>query len=499
MIQALLSLRLIWSNTAFNDEALYLWAGRLELQHLEHGTVIQPFQTYFSGSPVIYPPLAALANEVGGLAGARLLSLIFMLGATLLVYGATRRLFDPAAGLIAAAVFAATGSVQFIGSFATYDAMALFLMALAAWLVIMARGRLSEPLLILGAAVLVLANATKYPSALWDPVMVLLAGLTAAQPTGTLRKILRSARFGAYTALGIAVALHLGGHAYLRGILYTTLTRSSSSVPAQAILRDAGLWVGLIFVIALRGVIIADSRRKRLLMLTLAVAVVLAPLEQARIHTLTSLDKHAAFGAWFGAIAVGFVLADAMRTSKYLGWRLPAGTATIILALGLWQSGHFFQAWPNARPAVTAIARAEGSNPSPILSEQGPVVSYYLNDAAVTSTLAFGYWDGHHYVRGRAAYVEAIRQHYFGVIEIDFSFAARSARDVLIMNTLRHTPGYQLVARIPWSADNPAGLDVGGSDLRDFQVWRRTNECPSLPGARICAQHHAHAVLARRR
>jgi hypothetical protein len=148
---------------------------------------------------------------------------------------------------------------------------------------------------------------------------------------------------------------------------------------------------------------------------------------------------------------------------------------------------------------MAAIAGAEGPDPSPILSEQGPVASYYLNDSNVTSTLAFGYWDGHNYVRGATAYVAAIRQHYFGVVEVDFSFAARSARDALIMNTIRHTQDYRLVARIPWSADNRAGLDIEGSDVRYFEVWRRTSECPSLPGAHICAQHYAHAVSARRR
>ena len=47
---------------------------------------VPPFPAYFSGAPVIYPPLAALADSVGGLAGARLLSLVFMLGATALLW-----------------------------------------------------------------------------------------------------------------------------------------------------------------------------------------------------------------------------------------------------------------------------------------------------------------------------------------------------------------------------------------------------------------------------
>jgi hypothetical protein len=47
--QAVLSLRLIWSNAAFEDEALYLWVGHLEWAHWLHGEQIQSFQTWFSG------------------------------------------------------------------------------------------------------------------------------------------------------------------------------------------------------------------------------------------------------------------------------------------------------------------------------------------------------------------------------------------------------------------------------------------------------------------
>ena len=52
----------------------------------------------------------------------------------------TSRLFGRwAADLSAAALFAALGPTQFLGAFATYDPMALFLMAAAAWCVVAAR------------------------------------------------------------------------------------------------------------------------------------------------------------------------------------------------------------------------------------------------------------------------------------------------------------------------------------------------------------------------
>ena len=74
-IQAVLSLRLVWSNTAYIDEATYLWAGHLEIAHWLHGAPVPLFQTWFSGAPVVYPPIAAVADSLGGLIGARILSL----------------------------------------------------------------------------------------------------------------------------------------------------------------------------------------------------------------------------------------------------------------------------------------------------------------------------------------------------------------------------------------------------------------------------------------
>jgi hypothetical protein len=82
VVQAALSLRLVWSATAFIDEGEYLTVGHLELAHYLHHAAIPDVASYLSGSPVVYPPLAAIADDAGGLVAARLLSLAFMLIAT---------------------------------------------------------------------------------------------------------------------------------------------------------------------------------------------------------------------------------------------------------------------------------------------------------------------------------------------------------------------------------------------------------------------------------
>ena len=58
----------------------------------------------------------------------------FMLGVTSLLWATTVRLYGQRAALLATALFATLAGTQFLGAFATFDAMALFLLALAAWL-----------------------------------------------------------------------------------------------------------------------------------------------------------------------------------------------------------------------------------------------------------------------------------------------------------------------------------------------------------------------------
>ncbi len=137
-VQAALSLSLVWSNTAFADEAQYLSSGQLEWAHWLHGEYVPPYLlSSFSGSPVIYPPLGTLANSIGGLAGARILSLLFMLGATILLYLTASRLLDRTAAVIAAALWALSEPTIRL-AFATFDPLSVLLTALSAWLIVQA-------------------------------------------------------------------------------------------------------------------------------------------------------------------------------------------------------------------------------------------------------------------------------------------------------------------------------------------------------------------------
>ncbi len=467
--QAALSLLLIWSNTAFMDEALYLWAGHMEIAHLLNGSTIPAFSTYFSGAPVIYPVVGAVADAYGGLVLTRLLSLAFMLASTTFLYMATGRLFGRKAGLGAASVFAVLGPVQVLGAFATFDAMAIFLLALSSWLVIRAQGQLAEPLLLAAGLVLALADATKYVSVLWDPVIIIIAALTASQ-SGLLRSALRGVRLAAYTLGALVIAgLQLGGHAYVRGILFTTLLRQAGGTAASAltVFEDSFNWVGVIFVLAVIGLGISftESIRTRLLCGTFVVAILLAPAEHARIHILTSLHKHVAFGAWFAAIAAGYALGRATEVNKVQGWRVVAAAVGITAFLGIPQASAIYRQWPNSAAMIRDIAPVLAGTHCPCLITENNIVNYYLLRQTIsdeiTGSFSFYYWDGprHRVLHGFPAYSQAIASHYFRVVEVDPDENPEIYGPVT--RALAAADGWQLIDRIP-----------SGTPGKPFQIWR---------------------------
>jgi 4-amino-4-deoxy-L-arabinose transferase-like glycosyltransferase len=128
------SIAVTLTNTAFVDEACYLFSGHTEWASLFGGPApSMDYATFFSGSPYLYPLIGAAANAVGGLGAARDLSLLFMLGATIMLYRATVPLFGRRPAIRASSLFALCGPVLFMIHLATFDAPAIFLLATGFW------------------------------------------------------------------------------------------------------------------------------------------------------------------------------------------------------------------------------------------------------------------------------------------------------------------------------------------------------------------------------
>ncbi len=472
-VQALLSLRLVRADTAFQDEAAYLWAGHLQWAHWLHGTPIPPFAAYFSGAPVFYPPAGALADAAGGLAGARILSLCFMLGATALLWATASRLYGRRAAFFAAALFAVLGPTLHLGAFATYDALSVLLVAAAAWCVVRAGQRQDATGWMLAAGTaLALANAAAYPSALFDPIVIMLALLTAFPRPGGKPAAARCLTLLAVVAVLLTAGLLTGGSSYADGIGRTTLARAPGSDSPLTVLAHSWSWTGLVAVLAICGVIISWVTRqgpaRTWLLAVLASAALLGPLEQGRLHTAASLNKHVGLGAWFAAIAAGYA-ADKFIASAPAGRNRTLTSAACVIALafpltlGASQSRAFSTDWPDAYSFISILRPLAGHGTGHLLIEDPSIAEYYLpagshwkrwsstRNIVLPSGASTGGPSSTAGVTGpgnTGVFAEFITAGYFSLIALNF--ADTTPLDHRIADQLHQDPRYHTIAVIPY-------------------------------------------------
>ena len=464
-VQAVLSLRM--HNTAFEDEALYLTAGHHELAYLLYNVPLpSDYASFFSGSPVLYPILGALADTWGGLAAARHVSLLAMLTTTALLYSLTRRLFNERIGLCAAVIFSVTESAIFLGNFATYDAPALCLLAVAAWIVVRTAS-FRWPVYLLAAPVAALAVGTKYATLLFVPTVVVLAAVAAWPQRGRRALIPAVALTVAMVGL-LAGALYLAGPDSLIAVKSTTTARAHGTTPAIALLKDCLLWGGLPFALAVIGTVAYAQRphnepgeriappgsrlRRIALGVVLTGTALLAPADQIHLHTATSFQKHIGFGLFFAAPMAGVGLARIIG-DHFRRAQLGVAVWGLCLMLGMVQANDIFSSWANSRPLVAELSRylAPGAH---YLVEAAEVPTYYLmhNPDAKASQFVTTYYISYPGSNGTtmtrdAAFEAAVRQGYFRVIAYDDTVTV--PLDKILARMLEADSSYRLAAALP--------------------------------------------------
>ena len=124
-----------------------------------------------------------------------------------------------------------------------------------------------------------------------------------------------------------------------------------------------------------------------------------------------------------------------------------------------------FYGWPDSFQMVRDIDGVITLTGCPCLIAEQNVVNYYLpwtTSDLLVGPYVFTYWSSseHRELQGMAAYREAIRNHYFSVVEIDR--AENPAIVQPVVQALAQTSGYRLADLIPiphWGQSS-------------FEIWR---------------------------
>jgi Dolichyl-phosphate-mannose-protein mannosyltransferase len=482
-LQAYFAIRAIPANPSSVEEAHFLYAGHEEIRHLLHGGTVNNYPTYFSGAPLIYPVLAATLDSWQGLDAARGFSLVCVLLATLAVFKTARRAYGTAAGFAAAALFAGLGPSLYVSSYATFDGLALCLIAWATYYTVAFAYADKRTALIRAVGLMVLANCTKYTTVLWDPVIILLAG--AAGPGFRAWQLPRSwnaQRFALVSASAIAIVLLLGREPYFTGLTRTVGLRASGTAVNGSSVRDVALWIGPLLAIALVGFLmqlrgLLDQRTSQAEAVTAGLLLaggVIAPVAQLLLGTSLSLAKQADIGASFAAVLAGLVAARAGAALRRRSMAVAVAVAvTGVLAAPLGLAGAaeanaLHDSWPDSNKLVDTLRPLVHRGTADYLVENYEVAAYYLrgqsnwtqwHDPAAARTTVDG-----KVVTGAPALEAQIAARHYAVIVLDYTETPHT--DTLIVPTIAAS-GYRLKTTI--TVDDRGGQVV-------YYLW-------TLPGA----------------
>ena len=463
VLQAVVSLAIL-RNTAFQDEALYLYAGRQIIHHWNGGPApYDHYAFYFSGYPYVYPIIGGFLDMAGGLELARAFSLACMLSVTTIVYWVTGKLFQRTAAILASAAYACTGVVLFLGRLATFDALCLLLIAVATALAV--HGGMSRRPWTVAAIgpVLVLAILAKYAALLFVlPVFALLVCLSISS-VGWWRSLIRLLLALASLALSLAAAYRVIDKAAFHAISGSTTSRMVIlQTPRISLFGHVLQMGGVIFFLAIVGALLALRLewRYRALAVILLASSALAPAYHIYVQETISLDKHIAYALFFAMPLVGYALAWLSGYERqslfglFRGYWL-AGVAVIlaIFALGLGQARSLYN-WANTSDLNTALHTQLRDGTGRMLAEDIEVVRFDtldVTDPWQWSGVRFDYYvdAANHQYLGDPAIAHAIKDRYYDLIELSFVYLPAEAN--FTAEQMAITRNYDLIEEILFS------------------------------------------------
>jgi hypothetical protein len=473
--QTLISWTLL-QNTAFQDEALYVYAGDQIWRHWLFGLpLLDPYSYYFSGYPYVYPIIGGALNRLGGLELARSFSLVCMLIVTACGYYVTKQLFHQKSAVFAAMFFVCQGPVLYLSRLATYDPLCLCLIAVGMALAVNA-SLAQRPWRALSIGpFLVLAFGAKYAALLFIPSILATLALCTLLKRGWISMLVRGMlgvlSLAVVGMLAAIVVIHFDPK-MLHAIGATTTNRIVIEVtPRLWLAEHVAAIVGLSYVIGLVGLVFARKKHLLIVLLFLGSAL-LVPAYHIYKAELISLDKHLGFSMFFVMPIAGYVLASlsgfrrVFSSGRY--WLSGVAICLILFMVGTQEAQDMYSSWPPTNELAYALKTQVRPAGGRYLTEQFEVSRYNLRDDTYTWQWTgldfFEYTDkqGHYYF-GNEAYVKAINDGYFVLIQLNYGYN-NIQLDVLIAQAIEHSKKYNLIAKIPYR-------DFYGTGY--FWIWRK--------------------------
>lgn len=427
-------------NSPHIDEAIYVSVGQDALA----GVFEQNASAWMFGS-YLYPILTAIANDLGGLAGMRLLSALFLTASTLFVYLSGRALFDTQAAVLGALLFALAGPAINLGQLAVIDAPGVLFMAATLYLLVQAPNvapSARRQLYLAAAGTYVLSLLFKYIAAAYFPALACITVLLALAHRQPARRTVEEV--GQYFVLPVIIIAGIYFARDYRDLLSVFSGRYASQiVPTGLILSTLRYEIGAIFLLATGGLVAAvltgAGRRNPqlrhgwvvLALTAIFLSALLLPLYHLVTSNFRSLSKHVVYSLLFLTPLAGLVIARLAALFTRLRGRLgmylrAAGTAAVLAGLLLFvdlslrQNAEFHDSWPDARSLIREFRSLPLSLETRVLSPSAPVLEFYSGLGVVDREVWTDAWYMEYLeLEGDQAVLAALADQYFDVVVLD--------------------------------------------------------------------------------
>jgi hypothetical protein len=327
---------------------------------------------HHTGSVMIWPVLAGLADRAGGIHAVRILNVLIGLALTMIVYATASMLYGGGRALIAAALFMFAGQTLYLMKLGTYDMIAAFFIGASFHMFVLSAStgaRWHRNLaIVFGAAALFLAAITKYLLPVFVPALVLYVLVKHG--------VRRTALFCVLPLAALA-ALYLGFDQYAPRVqvLGQVETYANIKVPVETIFAWAFRWIAFVMLLAVFGAFHERYGKTAIMLIALSSPIIV-------LHLVTraeqSVNKNMIFALIFLAPAAALGVEHLVRIFSFgARHRVVRGFFTVAILVIFWAYGLFNLRWLERQyPDVT------------------PLIEFFETRGFDGMTVAFNGWDG---------------------------------------------------------------------------------------------------------
>jgi len=411
-------------NSPFNDEAVYIVIGKMGV--FERDWFSYGAKQWMAGFPYFYPTLTALSYVTGGIVGSRFLSVMFGIMSIEAVYVISSLMAKDdgrkyVSGLVAAAVLGGASVSLYVSRLATYDipSFSFFFLGLAALVWALKTQNANGKWFFISSSFLFFSFLAKIITGIYIPILVVYS-------FWKVRKNKVAYEFWKkyfFLPLALFLAIYMIFNLSSLRMYVLSQGKRERSGPLEVIREfwNDTTYVWIWWIIGSLGMFMAKGHKKWLLLTFMSLCI---PVFHIITKTVWwTLAKHTFISVAFLAIIAGIGISNIIW---YFEGKESRKLTSGILVLGIilfWVFSYidlqgYNHLWSNANKMLAVLPNFVNRGDK-VLVEVGAPAILALYDKNYPHNITTFDWFEYRSLSGAPAYIEAIKDGYFDVVEIE--------------------------------------------------------------------------------